>query len=79
MDVMARWARRAGCDARPSARRIEDSVVRFEWRGCRRGMRVVHLRIEGGGHAWPPLGGPAGIQLDGAQAIWRFFAALPRR
>jgi polyhydroxybutyrate depolymerase len=78
-DVMDGWARREGCNARPRARRIDRFVVRLEWPGCRAAVRVAHLRIEGGRHAWPPLGGPAGIGIDGAEEIWRFFAALPRR
>jgi polyhydroxybutyrate depolymerase len=78
-DVMAAWARRERCDRRPRARRVDPYVVRLEWPGCRHGVRVAHLRIEGGRHAWPPLGGPPGIGIDGAEEIWRFFAALPRR
>jgi polyhydroxybutyrate depolymerase len=78
-DVMADWAEREGCRPRPTARRLEATVVRLEWHGCRPGVRVAHLRIEGGGHAIPPLGGPAGIRLDGAEAIWRFFASVPSR
>jgi polyhydroxybutyrate depolymerase len=78
-DVMAGWARREGCDARPRARRIDRFVVHLEWPGCRDGVRVAHLRVEGGRHAWPPLGGPSGIGIDGAEEIWRFFAALPSR
>jgi polyhydroxybutyrate depolymerase len=78
-EVMEGWARREGCRARPRARRIDAHVTRLEWPGCRAGVRVAHLRVEGGGHAWPPLGGPAGIGLDGAEEIWRFFASLPDR
>jgi polyhydroxybutyrate depolymerase len=78
-DVMGDWARREGCRAHPRARRIDPHVVRLEWPACRAGVRVAHLRIEGGGHAWPPLGGPPGIGMDGAEEIWRFFAALPAR
>jgi polyhydroxybutyrate depolymerase len=78
-EVMEGWARREGCRARPRARRIDAHVTRLEWPGCRSGVRVAHLRVEGGGHAWPPLGGPAGIGLDGAEEIWRFFASLPDR
>jgi polyhydroxybutyrate depolymerase len=78
-DVMDAWARREGCDATPRARRIDRFVVRLEWPGCRDGVRVAHLRVEGGRHAWPPLGGPSGIGIDGAEEIWRFFAALPPR
>jgi polyhydroxybutyrate depolymerase len=78
-DVMAGWARREGCHAQPRARRIDPHVTRLDWTGCRDGVRVAHLRIEGGRHAWPPLGGPPGIGIDGAEEIWRFFAALPSR
>jgi polyhydroxybutyrate depolymerase len=78
-DVMQAWARREGCRREPRARRIDPHVVRLEWPGCDAGVRVAHLRIEGGGHAWPPLGGPPGIDIDGAEEIWRVFAALPSR
>jgi polyhydroxybutyrate depolymerase len=78
-DVMDDWARREGCRPRPRARRIDPHVTRLDWPGCRAGVRVAHLRIEGGRHAWPPLGGPPGIGIDGAEEIWRFFAALPDR
>jgi polyhydroxybutyrate depolymerase len=78
-DVMAGWARREGCSPHPRAHRIDRFVVRLEWPSCRGGVRVAHLRVEGGRHAWPPLGGPPGVGIDGAEEIWRFFAALPRR
>ena len=78
-DVMQAWARREGCRPVPRPRRIDPDVTRLEWPACRAGARVAHLRIEGGRHAWPPLGGPAGIGIDGAEEIWRFFAALPSR
>lgn len=78
-DVMSDWARREGCRPHPRARRIDPYVTRLDWPACRAGVRVAHLRIEGGRHAWPPLGGPPGIGIDGAEQIWRFFAALPSR
>jgi polyhydroxybutyrate depolymerase len=78
-DVMDAWARREGCRAHPRAHRIDPAVTRLEWPACRAGVRVAHLRIDGGRHAWPPLGGPPGIGIDGAEEIWRFFAALPAR
>jgi polyhydroxybutyrate depolymerase len=78
-DVMDDWARRESCRAHPRAHRIDPAVTRLEWPACRAGVRVAHLRIDGGRHAWPPLGGPPGIGIDGAEEIWRFFAALPAR
>jgi polyhydroxybutyrate depolymerase len=77
--VMAGWARRNRCAARPRERRPMRSVVRLEWRRCRGGARVAHYRIVNGGHAWPPAGGPVGVQLDGAEAIWAWFSRLPGR
>jgi polyhydroxybutyrate depolymerase len=78
-DVMDDWASREGCRGRPHARRIDAYVTRLDWPACHDGVRVAHLRIDGGRHAWPPLGGPPGIGIDGAEQIWRFFAALPSR
>ncbi|MEP6953136.1 MAG: PHB depolymerase family esterase [Solirubrobacteraceae bacterium] len=77
--VMAGWARRQGCRAAARTRTVTRYVTRLDWPRCRGGVRVAHLRVQGGGHGWPPLGGPPGITLDGAEAIWRFFAALPSR
>ena len=78
-DVMGDWAERERCRARPRAVRVNPYVTRLEWPGCRAGTRVAHLRIAGGEHPWPPLGGPIGLRMDGAEAIWRFFASLPSR
>jgi polyhydroxybutyrate depolymerase len=80
MDVMAGWARRNGCSPRPRRRRVMRAVVRFDWPGCRDGVRVAHIRVVGGGHAWPPIGGPPGVQLFADELIWRWFSSLqPRR
>ena len=78
-DVMADWAGARAAARAPRTRRIDPDVTRLDWPACRGGVRVAHLRIDGGRHAWPPLGGPPGIGIDGAEEIWRFFAALPAR
>jgi polyhydroxybutyrate depolymerase len=78
-DVMEDWAQLDGCRPTPTARRFEHLVVRQDWHGCRDGVRVAHLRIEGGDHPWPPHGGPDGIGLDASEVIWDFFSKLPGR
>ena len=70
---------REGCRRAPARAPHRPDVTRLDWPGCRAGVRVAHLRIEGGRHAWPPLGGPAGIGIDGAEEIWRFFALAASR
>lgn len=45
----------------------------MQWTGCRGHVSVVHYRIEGGGHAWPPL-------INGkapAEVMWQFFSQYP--
>lgn len=67
------WAGRDGCTIGPTVFLREASVFAEQWTGCQGGATVVHYRIEGGGHAWPPA-------IDGqtpAQVIWRFFQAHP--
>jgi poly(3-hydroxybutyrate) depolymerase len=48
-------------------------VLGEQWTGCRDGTTLAHYRIEGLGHAWPPL-------IDGHSAqelMWTFFQAHP--
>lgn len=66
---LAQWAARDGCAPGPETFLNEPSVEGLRWTGCRSGTAVVHYRIVGGGHAWPPA-------IDGQPAnevIWRFF------
>jgi polyhydroxybutyrate depolymerase len=82
VDVLAAWARREGCRPRPRARRIDPYVTRLEWPGCREGARVAHLRIEGGGHAWPGsatsnavagIVGRTTMSISANDVMWAFF------
>ena len=62
-------------------------VRRVTYAGGAGGSEVVCLTIESGGHTWP--GGPQYLpafivgktcrDFDGAEEIWRFFDAHPRR
>lgn len=80
LDVMARWARVNGCARTPRVdRRYAEAVTRHEWPRCRGNARVIHLAVRGGGHGWPPLGGPPGVGIDAAQEIWKVFSRLRRR
>lgn len=55
--TMEQWAEVLGCDAAPSEVALPDtardgtSSVRLTWSGC--DAPLEHLRVDGGGHAWP--------------------------
>jgi polyhydroxybutyrate depolymerase len=68
---LAAWAGRDGCAVGPTVILREASVFGEQWTSCQGAASVVHYRIEGGGHAWPPvIGGQSA-----ASVIWRFFQA----
>ena len=70
---MQTWATRDGCTHGPDIFLREPKVTGMQWTGCRGHVGVVHYRIEGGGHAWPPL-------INGktpAEVIWQFFSQYP--
>ena len=78
---VAGWVARDGCAPRPAARRLARTAVRLEWRGCRAGSAVTHVRIEGGGHDIPgvtPRTSPPGA-IFGPGEIWSFLQAHPLR
>ena len=67
------WATRDGCTHGPDIFLREQKVTGMQWTGCRGNVSVVHYRIEGGGHAWPPL-------INGktpAEVMWQFFSQYP--
>jgi polyhydroxybutyrate depolymerase len=70
---MQTWAARDGCTHGPTIFLREPKVTGMQWTGCRGNVSVVHYRIEGGGHAWPPL-------INGqtpAEVMWQFFSHYP--
>jgi polyhydroxybutyrate depolymerase len=73
VEWLTSWATRDGCTTGPTSLLREPSVLGEQWTGCRDGTTVAHYRIEGLGHAWPPL-------IDGHSAqelMWTFFQAHP--
>ena len=67
------WAARDACAADPVTSSSEPGVTKMEWTGCAPNGAVIHYRIEGGGHHWPP-------SLQGrpvAAVFWDFFQAHP--
>ena len=70
---MQSWATLDGCTHGPDIFLREPKVTGMRWTGCRGNVGVVHYRIEGGGHSWPPL-------INGqtpAQVMWQFFSQYP--
>lgn len=93
-EAVDRWVRHDQCDTTPvtdpAPAAAPDDGCRVEvrrWTGGQAGTEVVLMRIAGGGHTWPQ--GPQYLpertigrvcqDFHGAETIWRFFAAHPRR
>ena len=76
------WRRRNGCVGTPTTA-TEGNIKRETWRSPQ-GADVVHITIEGGGHAWP--GGTRGSrrgdeptrEISATDAMWEFFTAHPK-
>ncbi|GMQ83965.1 MAG: PHB depolymerase family esterase [Gammaproteobacteria bacterium] len=88
---IAFWADTAGCSTQPQRERLPDvdpddgtRVDRVLYRGCRNGVSVEALDVEGGGHAWPGsetkgfiarrLMGVASRDIHGSEVIWQFLS-----
>jgi polyhydroxybutyrate depolymerase len=71
------WARRDGCSPHARIRRVDARTVRLDWSACHGGAVISHLRLLGGGHAWPgadpPDPGPRS-RISGARVAWSFLA-----
>jgi len=81
-DTIRRWRRLDRCRPPTERRKGDVAVSRSE---CAAGAAVELDLIRGGGHSWPggrrmsPLLDPPSAALDATAALWRFFAAHPRR
>lgn len=67
------WASWDSCTKGPTIFLRQSNVSGEQWAGCQGNAAVVHYRIEGGGHHWPPTIG----NRSPADVIWLFFQAHP--
>lgn len=67
------WAARDNCTDEPATSPSDVGVTMMEWVGCTANSMVIHYRIEGGGHNWPPNLRDRSV----AAVIWDFFQAHP--
>jgi polyhydroxybutyrate depolymerase len=59
------WVGRDGCQPKAGSRPLGSGAVRFDWHGCRPGLAVAHVRLDGGRHEWP---GGRDAQSDGIRS-----------
>ncbi len=76
LQYLQTWATRDGCSSGPTiflrqaGKAGQPGVTGMQWTGCQGNVRIVHYRIDGGGHSWPP-------KIEGhtmAQVMWQFFS-----
>jgi polyhydroxybutyrate depolymerase len=67
------WAARDACMNQPMTSSNDAGVTVMQWVGCAGGGTVVHYRIDGGGHDWPPTLRGRSV----ASVLWDFFRAYP--
>jgi len=74
---LAGWAQRDGCARKPVIFFQQKDVIGERWPACQSDATVIHYRIEGGKHAWPPFLSTPGarLPLSTTNLIWAFFQA----
>jgi polyhydroxybutyrate depolymerase len=78
---LAQWRQLDGCRGAPDRSRYAPGTVLVRWRRCEDGTEVEHLRIHGGGHAWPgavPPDAAPTAPFSAANAVWSFFRGQSR-
>jgi polyhydroxybutyrate depolymerase len=81
MGFLSGWTAMDGCHGTPRRSGYAPSTVMLRWSGCRDGTVVEHLRIYGGGHAWPGATPPdraPTARFSAANALWSFFRGQSR-
>jgi polyhydroxybutyrate depolymerase len=75
------WATASGCEPAPEYEYLRPHVLRWSYRRCPAGSRVVAYRLQGGGHTWPgsryPFPSRLGSvesRLDATALVLDFFA-----
>ncbi len=76
------WAIRDGCSGSPHVFYEKLNVTGTEWTNCQDNATVVHYRITGGDHSWPPAiffqaPGTAAQRVSASELIWTFFQEHP--
>jgi polyhydroxybutyrate depolymerase len=69
------WARRDACPSLPRRTSPRAGVLRLDWRPCRSGTSVAHLRLVGGAHAWPgadPSDPGPDLGVSASEEAWSF-------
>jgi polyhydroxybutyrate depolymerase len=72
---LALWRHIDGCTGKPAQRRYGPATEQYTWFSCADGTQVEHLKIYGGGHAWPganPADTAWTAPISAASAVWSF-------
>jgi len=72
---LALWRHIDGCSGNPAQRRFGPATEQYTWSSCQDGTQVEHLKIYGGGHAWPgatPADTAWTAPISAASAVWAF-------
>ena len=75
---LAKWRGLDRCAAKPQQHRYGPATEEYLWSPCADGTQVEHLKIYGGGHAWPgatPADSAPTAPISAASAVWSFFRA----
>lgn len=90
-ETLAFWREKNRCDSEGAAETLPDTVddgttvERITYKPMEGGAPIVHLKIMGGGHAWPGRKGMEGIigkssmDISANRLLWDFFEHNPRR
>jgi polyhydroxybutyrate depolymerase len=73
---LALWRHIDGCTGKLAQHRYGPATEEYLWSSCADGTQVEHLKIYGGGHAWPgatPSDTAPTAPISAAAAVWSFF------
>jgi polyhydroxybutyrate depolymerase len=73
---LADWAKRDNCAPHPTTFFVRTGVQGEQWTACKNQATIIHYRIQGGTHVWPPgnaLHRKRHEPLNATAVIWQFF------